>query len=161
MVLFIIEVRELKKKILIIMFVLSFVVLLTGCGVTNKIQKISCSLTTSSGFEKYGNITYYTSTKFDGTNKVDLDIDINFTKVSLNATQMGTVEKQMKTKFCSGIFENAPTCDSEIGSNVIKFHINGSMAQVYKNYGSGSFNVENVKSYLETTEHMTCAVESE
>jgi hypothetical protein len=161
MVLFIIEVRELKKKVLIIMFVLPLFIFITGCTAQKKTQSIKCSVTMSSGFEQYGEISYYTSTKFDGTNNVTLDIDINFTKITLNATQISSIEKQMKTKFCSGLFSNAPTCESTKGSNVIKFHVNGTMNQVYTKFGQDAFNLENVKSYLETTEHMTCAVESE
>lgn len=150
-----------KKKILIIMFVLPLFIFLTGCTAVKKTQSLKCSVTMSEGFEQYGEISYYTTTKFDGTNNVTLDIDINFTKISLNSTQLSTIEKQMKTKFCSGLFSNAPTCESSLGSNLIKFHVNGTMAQVYKKFGSDTFNLENVKSYLESTEHMTCAVESE
>jgi hypothetical protein len=161
MVLFIIEVRELKKRILIIMFILPLFIFITGCQAKKKVQLLSCSLTTTQGFEKYGSISYMTSTKFDGKNNVTLDIDINFTQVSLNASQMNSVEQQMKTKFCNGLFENAPVCESTQGSNTIKFHVNGEMVQVYKKFGNDKFNLENVRSYLETTEHMTCAVESE
>ena len=150
-----------KKKLLIIMFVIPVFLFLTGCNAIKKTQSLKCSVTMSEGFEQYGEISYYTSTKFDGTNNVTLDIDINFTKITLNATQLNSIEKQMNSKFCNGLFSSAPTCESTQGSNVIKFHVNGQMAQVYKKFGTDAFNLENVKSYLETTEHMTCAVESE
>ena len=152
------------KKNIFRMMVIAFILFLAvGCGAVQnkKIDSIRCSLTTTSGFEQYGNIAYYTSTKFDGTNNVVLDIDVNFTKVNVTDDKLGTINTQMKTKFSNGLFSNAPVCESTYGNNVIKFHITGTMVQVYKTFGSSNFDLENVKSYLETTEHMTCAVESE
>ncbi len=152
------------KKIIGTMVIMFVVLLTTGCGANptqNKVNTIRCSLTTTSGFEQYGNIAYYTNTKFDGTNNVTLDIEVNFTKLQVADDKLATIKTQMSTKFCDGLFSNAPVCESSYGNNVIKFHINGTMVQVYKTYGNSSFNLENVKSYLETVEHMTCAVESE
>jgi hypothetical protein len=159
-----------KKNFKYLLFIIPIVtIFLTGCelkflqkNVYDADKTLTCSLTTDSGFESYGNIQYVTTAVFpkkDGINKnVSLAVNINFTKRQLTTSQLNQVKASMDTKFCQGIFVGAANCQSIVQGQSIAYTITGEMAQVYSPYGDGDNKLDSIKSYFETTEHMTCVV---
>ena len=172
-----------RKNILKLLIIPAAILVLTGCSINigprgnggngngngngnggnpfvpKQDVNLSCSIITDKGFEKYGNISYITTMAFDGNTEqvkdVTLNISINITKATFTAQQMEAVRQSMDTKFCAGTFSAASTCQSRVNGNSIVFDIKGGMNQVYYAY-SGDGKLSTVKSYLQTTEGMTC-----
>ena len=163
-----------RKNILKLLIIPAAILVLTGCSINigrggngqgggnpllpKKDINLSCSIITDKGFEKYGNISYITTMSFDGSTEtvkdVTLNISINITKATFTAQQMESVRQSMDTKFCGGTF-SAASCSSRVNGNSIVFDVKGGMNQVYYAY-SGDGKLSTVKSYLQTTEGMTC-----